>query len=95
MAELQAPFKIFEFSNYHKISHLSNSSLKIGNLTNFIMLFSFLATILYLCLTPIFMIDILTIWSRDCVLQRAYFSLSQMWTLFLPAWTQSSGSFPQ
>ena len=40
-------FKFLEFSNYHKISRLSNSGLKIGNLTNFIMLFSFLATILY------------------------------------------------
>ena len=40
-------FKIFKFSNNHKISHLSNSGLKIGNLTDFIMPFSFLTTILY------------------------------------------------
>ena len=33
-------FKFFEFLNYHKISLLSNSGLKIGNLTNFIKLFS-------------------------------------------------------
>ena len=36
-----------EFSNYYKISHLNNSGLNNGNLTNFIMFFSFLATILY------------------------------------------------
>ena len=40
-------FKIFEFSGYHKISWLSNSSLQIGILTYFIMLFPFLTTILY------------------------------------------------
>ena len=39
--------KFSEFLNCHKISRLSDSSLKTGNLTNFIMLFSFLATILY------------------------------------------------
>ena len=38
-------FKFFEFSNYHKVSRLSNIGLKIGKLTNFILLFSFLATI--------------------------------------------------
>ena len=41
------PFKFFEFSNYHKISRLRNRGLKIGNLANFIMLFPFLATMLY------------------------------------------------
>ena len=40
-------FKIFAFSNYQKVSRLSNRGLKIGNLTNFIVLFPFLATILY------------------------------------------------
>ena len=41
-------FKIFEFSNYHKIERLSNSGIKIDNLnTDFIILFPFLATILY------------------------------------------------
>ena len=40
-------FKFYEFSNYHKISRLSNRDLKIGIFTNFIMLFLFLATILY------------------------------------------------
>ena len=41
------PLKFFKLSNVHKISLLSNSGLKIGNLTNFIMFFFlFLATIL-------------------------------------------------
>ena len=40
-------FKFFEFSNYHKISRFSNRGLELGNLTIFIMLFPFLATILY------------------------------------------------
>ena len=35
------------YKPYHKISRLGNSGLKIGNLTNFIMLFLFLGTILY------------------------------------------------
>ena len=37
----------FTFLNYYETSHLSNSGFKIGNLTNFLMLFFFLATILY------------------------------------------------
>ena len=41
------PFNFFKFSKYHKISRVSNSGLKIGNLSNFIMLFSFLANIFY------------------------------------------------
>ena len=55
--------------NLHKILCLSNHSLKIGNFSNFIMLF---ISGNHFVLTPIFMIDMVTIWSRDPVLQRAY-----------------------
>ena len=42
------PLKFSNFQTiYHKISRLSNRGLKIGNLTNFIILFPSLATILY------------------------------------------------
>ena len=41
------PLKFFELSDVHKISQLSYRVFKIGNLTNFVMLFPFLATILY------------------------------------------------
>ena len=40
-------FNFFEVLNYHKISRLSNSGLNTGDLSNFILLFSFLATVLY------------------------------------------------
>ena len=59
--------KFFEFSNYQKISCLSNIGLKIGDLSNFMMmLFSFLATILY------YHLFLWLTWSHDRVLQRAY-----------------------
>ena len=52
-------FKGFdEFSNYHKISRLSNGGLKIGNLAKFIMLFSFLGN--HFVLPLIFMTDMVT-----------------------------------
>ena len=65
-AAIQIQFKSFELLKFHKISRLSNSGLKIGNLTNFIMLFSSLATILY------HQLFLRLTWSPDPVLQRAY-----------------------
>ena len=41
------PLKFSDFQTTIKSHALSNRSLKIGNLTNFIMLFSYMATILY------------------------------------------------
>ena len=49
------PLKFFKLSNFHKISRLSNSGLKIGNLTNFIIKVFFISGNNFV-LPPIFMI---------------------------------------
>ena len=56
--------------NFHKISRFSKSGLKIRNLTNFIMLFLFLATIFY------FHLFLWLRWSRDPILQWAYYIIT-------------------
>ena len=54
--------------NYHKNSCVSNIGLKIDNLANFIMLLSFLGTILY------YHLFLWLTWSWDPVGQRAYYA---------------------
>ena len=63
-------FKFFKLSNVHKISRLSNSVLQIGNLTNFIMLFSYLVPICWLSQGNSAGVPVS--WSRlsDCTLQH-------------------------
>ena len=59
-------FKFFKLSNHYKILGIRISILKIGNLTNVIMLFPFLATILY------YYLFLWLTWSCDRIMQRNY-----------------------